>query len=108
MIVALEKYYQYFEEELRLEMPSHSGSMADLKTVACDLRKRLTGIFTMDKEGKRKVNGQVNLFNNDEHFKDLILFYECFHGDTGNGIGASHQTGWTGIIAEIIRCEGKE
>lgn len=104
LIVALEKYYQYFEEELQLEMPSHSGNMANLKTVAEELRKRLTGIFTLDSEGKRKVNGQVNLFNNDTFFKDLVLFYECFHGDNGRGIGASHQTGWTGIIAEIIRC----
>lgn len=102
MIVALEKYYQYFEEELNIEFPSHSGNMANLKTVAEELRKRLTGIFTADNEGKRKVNGQVNLFNTDKHFKDLILFYECFHGDNGKGVGASHQTGWTGVIAEIV------
>ena len=108
LIVALEKYYQYFEEELQLEMPSHSGNMANLKTVAEDLRKRLTGIFTQDSDGKRKVNGQVNLFNNDIFFKGLVLFYECFHGDNGRGIGASHQTGWTGIVADIIRCREKE
>ena len=102
MIVALEKYYQYFEEELQVELPSHSGNMANLKTVADELRKRLTGIFTKDSGGKRKVNGQTDLFNSDPYFKDLILFYECFHGDTGKGVGASHQTGWTGVIAEII------
>ena len=103
MIVALEKYYQYFEEELQVEFPSHSGNLASLKTVAGELRKRLTGIFTKDPEGKRKVNGQTDLFNTDEYFKDMVLFYECFHGDTGKGIGASHQTGWTGVIAEVIR-----
>jgi hypothetical protein len=108
LIVALEKYYEYFEKEFQLEMPSHSGNMADLQSVARELRKRLTGIFTRDSEGKRLVNGQVSLFNNDEFFKDLVLFYECFHGDNGRGIGASHQTGWTGIIAEIIRCMDKE
>ncbi|MEO5648404.1 MAG: glucosidase, partial [Ginsengibacter sp.] len=69
MIVALEKYYQYFEDELKVELPSHSGNMANLKTVAQELRKRLTGIFTSDKEGKRNVNGQIKLFNTDEHFK---------------------------------------
>ena len=103
MIVALEKYYQYFEEELLVELPSHSGNMANLKTVAAELRKRLTEIFTADHEGKRKVNGQINLFNTDKHFKDLVLFYEFFHGDNGKGVGASHQTGWTGVIAEVIR-----
>jgi hypothetical protein len=102
MIVALEKYYQYFEEELQVEFPSHSGNMANLKTVACELRKRLIGIFTKDNEGNRKVNGQTGLFNSDPYFKDLVLFYECFHGDNGKGVGASHQTGWTGVIAEII------
>ncbi|MEO8855262.1 MAG: glucosidase, partial [Ginsengibacter sp.] len=105
LVVALEKYYEYFEEELQLELPSHSGNMASLKTVAEELRRRLTGIFTEDSEGKRKVNGQVSLFNDDPFFKDLVLFYECFHGDNGRGIGASHQTGWTGIVAEIIRCK---
>jgi hypothetical protein len=108
LIVALEKYYQYFEKELQVELPSHSGNTTDLKTVTEELRKRLAGIFTKDNEEKRKVNGQINLFNNDTFFKDLVLFYECFHGDNGKGIGASHQTGWTGIIAEIIRCRDKK
>jgi hypothetical protein len=103
IIVALEKYYQYFEEELQLELPSHSGKEANLKEVANELRRRLTTIFTADSEGNRTVNGQISLFNNDVFFKDLVLFYEFFHGDNGRGIGASHQTGWTGVIAEIIR-----
>jgi hypothetical protein len=108
IIVALEKYYQYFEEELQLELPSHSGKEANLKEVADELRRRLTGIFTADSKGNRIVNGQISLFNNDVFFKDLVLFYEFFHGDKGRGIGASHQTGWTGIIAEIIKCRGEE
>jgi hypothetical protein len=62
----------------------------------------------LDGEGNRRVNGQNELFNGDKHFKDLVLFYEFFHGDSGKGIGASHQTGWTGIIAEIIRCRERE
>ncbi len=75
----------------------------DLKEVAEKLKGRLIGIFAKDKGGKRKVNGQVELFDKDQYFKDLILFFECFHGDSGKGIGASHQTGWTGCIAEILR-----
>src|SRR6185437_10351876 len=85
------------------EFPSHSGNVASLKTVASELRKRLTGIFTKDPEGKRKVNGQTDLFKHDEYFKDLVLFYEFFNGDNGKGVGASHQTGWTGVIAEVVR-----
>ena len=102
IILALEKYHSYFQDELQVELPSHSGNMANLKAVADELRKRLTNLFVMNSGGKRLLNGKVDLFNKDEHFKDLILFYECFHGDNGRGVGASHQTGWTGIIAEII------
>ncbi len=102
VILALEKYHTYFGEELQVELPAHSGNMANLKMVANELRQRLTNIFIMNAEGKRLLNGKKDLFNNDDHFKDLVLFYECFHGDNGRGVGASHQTGWTGIIAEII------
>ena len=73
--------------------------MVNLATVAEDLRTRLIRLFALDEEGNRRVNGQNKLFNSDKHFKDLVLFYEYFHGDNGKGIGASHQTGWTGIIA---------
>jgi len=102
IILALEKYYNYFGDELQVELPAHSGNMANLKAVADELRKRLTNLFVMNSGGKRLLNGKEDLFNTDEHFKDLVLFYECFHGDNGRGVGASHQTGWTGIIAEII------
>jgi hypothetical protein len=83
-------------------LPAHSGNKVNLKVVADELRKRLTGIFVINSESKRLINGQQDLLNNDKYFKDLILFYECFHGDNCRGIGASHQTGWTGLIAEII------
>jgi hypothetical protein len=102
IILALEKYHSYFQDELQVELPAHSGNMANLKAVADELRKRLTNLFVMNPGAKRLFNGEEELFNKDEHFKDLILFYECFHGDNGRGVGASHQTGWTGIIAEII------
>ena len=102
VIQALEKYYKYFKDELQVELPAHSGNVVNLKTVADELRKRLTNIFIINPEGKRLLNGQKDLLNHDKHFKDLILFYECFHGDNCRGVGASHQTGWTGLIAEII------
>lgn len=103
MVVALERYYQYFGDELQVEFPSYSGNMVSLKKVSEELQKRLVGIFTRDAGGRRKVNGNNDLFDRDENFKNLVLFYEFFHGDTGKGIGASHQTGWTGTIAEMIR-----
>jgi hypothetical protein len=103
IILALEKYHQYFQDELLVELPVHSGNRVNLKTVADELRMRLTRIFVIDQEGKRVFNGPVKLFDDDKSFKDLVLFYECFHGDNGRGIGASHQTGWTGLIAEMIR-----
>jgi hypothetical protein len=103
IILALEKYHQYFQDELLVELPVHSGNMVNLKTVAEELRMRLTRIFVIDEKEKRVFNGAVKLFNDDKSFKDLVLFYECFHGDNGRGIGASHQTGWTALIAEIIK-----
>lgn len=102
IIQALEKYHSYFKDELQVSLPTNSANKVNLKVVADDLRKRLISIFTRNSEGKRLLNGQTDLFNYDKNFKDLILFYECFHGDSCRGVGASHQTGWTGIIAEII------
>lgn len=103
IIHSLEKYHNYFQDELLIDLPAHSENMVNLKTAADELRKRLTGIFIADREGNRIFNGQTTFFSHDKYFKDLVLFYECFHGDNGRGIGASHQTGWTGLIAEIIR-----
>jgi hypothetical protein len=103
IILALEKYHSYFQDELQVELPAHSGNMANLKAVAGELRKRLINLFVINSEGKRLLNGKEELFNKDKHFKDLVLFYECFHGENGRGVGASHQTGWTGIIAEIMQ-----
>ncbi|MBN9350666.1 MAG: glucosidase [Chitinophagaceae bacterium] len=103
MVQSLKGYYQYFGDDFKVEFPSHSGNRINLKLVSEELEKRLTGIFAQDENGNRKVNGENELFNKDPYFKNLILFYEYFHGDTGKGIGASHQTGWTGCIAEIIK-----
>lgn len=102
IILALEKYHKYYQDELQVDLPAHSGNEVNLKTVADELCNRLTKIFILNPEGKRLLNGQEDLFNHDQNFKDLVLFYECFHGDNCRGVGASHQTGWTGLIAEII------
>jgi hypothetical protein len=102
IILALETYYKYFNDELQVELPAHSGNMVNLKTVANELRNRLTSMFLKNSNGERPLNGQRDLFNHNEHFENLVLFYECFHGDNCRGVGASHQTGWTGLIAVII------
>ena len=102
IIQALGKYHSYFKDELLVALPTNSENKVNLKVVAEDLSKRLISIFTRNSDGKRLFNGQTDLFNYDKNFKDLILFYECFHGESSRGVGASHQTGWTGIIAEII------
>ena len=101
IIQSLEKYYSYYEQNFEVEFPSHSGFKMNLKTVADELINRLTGIFISNEKGERKLNGDEELFK-DEHFRDLVLFYEYFHGDNARGLGASHQTGWTGLIANLI------
>jgi hypothetical protein len=74
----------------------------NLEEVAMEIAKRQVGIFQKDTEGRRPVHTGINIYQTDPHFKDLILFHEYFHGDTSKGLGASHQTGWTGIIATLI------
>jgi len=102
IILALEKYHEYFKDELQVELPTRSGNIVNLKTAADELRKRLVGIFVINSNGTRLLHGKEDIFSHDEHFKNLLLFYECFHGDDCRGVGASHQTGWTGLITKII------
>jgi hypothetical protein len=105
---ALHQYHLYYGETFQIECPTGSGTMKTLDQVADELAQRLARIFLLDKEGKRPVFGSCSLFNNDPHWRDLIPFHEYFHGDTGRGCGASHQTGWTGLIAEILIGLGKD
>ena len=104
MIEALQKYYHYYGDQLQVRL-SGGGEM-NLHEAATDLSKRLTKIFLQDENGHRAFNGSNNLFQNDPHWRDHILFYEYFHGDNGEGIGASHQTGWTGLVAKLIQQSG--
>ncbi len=102
IIESLMKFYDYYRDEFTIEHPAGSGNMMNLKEVAEELSMRLVKIFLKDKNGKRAVFGEADKFQTDPHFKDHILFYEYFHGDSGKGIGASHQTGWTGLVADLI------
>ena len=102
IIQSLRSFYEFYGEELKVEFPSNSGNLMDLNQVANELSKRLISIFKPNHNQERAVNGLHAETYKSEHFKDLILFYEYFHGDNGRGIGASHQTGWTGIITQII------
>jgi hypothetical protein len=99
IIRALLQYYMYFGDQFKVECPTGSGRMMTLYEVAEDLSNRLTSIFLKDKDGRRPVYGGTRKFQEDPHWRDLILFHEYFHGDNGAGLGASHQTGWTGMVA---------
>ena len=86
--------------------PTGSGREMNLYEVAREIAQRLASIFLRDEAGRRPVNGGARKFNEDPHWRDLVLFYEYFHGDNGAGIGASHQTGWTGTVARLIQLFG--
>ena len=103
MIEALQKYDYYYGSQLTSNMPSPEGPPVSLGVVAADLERRLLSIFLPDEAGNRPFNGGIEKFNHDPYWKDLISFNEYFHGDTGRGLGATHQTGWTGVIAKIIQ-----
>jgi len=103
LVESLHKYYDYYQDNFKVEYPTGSGIFLNLKQVAEELSKRLIGIFEKNDQGVRKVHGAYDVYAKDPHFKDLILFYEYFHGDNGRGVGASHQTGWTGVVADMIQ-----
>jgi hypothetical protein len=102
ILLALKQYHLYYGDSFQVECPTGSGKMKTLNQVADELAGRLANIFLRDQAGKRPVFGSCSLFNTDPHWRDLIPFHEYFHGDTGRGCGASHQTGWTGLIAQIL------
>jgi hypothetical protein len=102
IIRALLQYYTYYGDGFVIECPTGSGNRMTLYQVAEELSRRLSSIFLRDKDGNRPVYGNNPTFQQDPHWRDLIQFYEYFHGDNGAGIGASHQTGWTGVIARIM------
>jgi hypothetical protein len=103
IIRALLHFYLYYGDTFRIECPTGSGRQMTLYEVAREIARRLTSIFVRDASGRRPLYGGSSKFQEDPHWRDLILFYEYFHGDNGAGIGASHQTGWTGTIAKLIQ-----
>jgi hypothetical protein len=106
IIRALQQFYLYYGDNFKIECPTDSGDMMNLFEVSKDLSKRITKIFTLDKQGRRPVFGGAEKFQTDPNWRDYILFYEYFHGDNGAGLGASHQTGWTGVVAKLIQFYG--
>ena len=94
------------ERSMTVECPTGSGCWMNLLEVAKEIARRLTRIFLRNDEGKRPVYGGTEKFQTDPHWRDYILFYEYFHGDNGAGLGASHQTGWTGVVAKLIQMLG--
>jgi hypothetical protein len=102
IVRALLQYYAYYGNDLTVECPTGSGRHMNLYEVAEEITRRLAGIFLRNADGRRPVYGGTRKFQEDPHWRDLVLFYEYFHGDNGAGLGASHQTGWTGLIARAM------
>lgn len=102
LIESLRKFHAYLGDGFRVEYPTGSGDALTLSQVADAIARRLTGIFLPDADGRRPVNGAYDRFRTDAAWRDMVLFYEYFHGDTGAGLGASHQTGWTGLVATLL------
>ena len=107
LIESLQKFDYFYGDSFKVEFPTGSGSFLTLWDVSQELEKRLSRIFTRDAEGNRPVFGNVEKFQADENFRDYIPFYEYFHGDNGRGLGASHQTGWTGLMGKILQQLGE-
>ncbi len=102
LLGALRTFGRYFGDSMRIEVPAGSGRFVTLAEAADEVSRRLVALFLRDERGRRPAFGDVELFQNDPHFRDNLLFYEYFHGDTGAGLGASHQTGWTALVANLI------
>ncbi len=110
IIEALERYHHFYGDGLKVEFPTGSGTRLTLSEVARELSSRLASIFLADERGRRPVHADDPRYASDPYFRDLVLFYEYFHGETGRGVGASHQTGWTAIVAKYVadKAKGRE
>jgi hypothetical protein len=107
IIESLQKLDYFYGDALKVECPTGSDQMMTLWDVSLDLSRRLAGLFMRDPAGRRPAHGEIARFQADPHWRDLVLFYEYFHGDTGAGLGASHQTGWTGLVAKLMEQYGR-
>jgi hypothetical protein len=107
IVESLQTFYHFYGDGFKVEFPTGSGNLLTLEQVADELAHRLTRIFLRDNQGRRPVHGEVEKFQCDPHWRDLLLFYEYFHGDNGAGIGANHQTGWTGLVTNLLQRSGE-
>jgi hypothetical protein len=107
LIESLQKFHHFFGDRCQVEFPTGSGQKKTLWDVSANISRRLSQIFLRDREGRRAVFGQTGKFQSDPHWRDYVPFHEYFHGDTGAGVGASHQTGWTGLVAKLIEQSGE-
>ncbi len=103
IIESLQRFHHYYGDDFKVEYPTHSGQYLSLNEIAGELTKRLAELFLRDKHSKRAIFGNNDKLQFDPHFNNYILFYEYFHADNGSGVGASHQTGWTGLIAKLLQ-----
>ena len=103
LLEALQNFYEYLGDDFEVEFPTGSGELKNLSQIIVELAVRMTSIFLRDDSGKRPVFGSIEKFQNDPHWRDYIYFHEYFHGNNGAGLGASHQTGWTGVVAHMIQ-----
>ena len=103
LIESLRRFHRYYGDDFRVECPVGSGLYLNLEEVAIELSRRLSRLFLIDENGRRPVFGDSGRHQSDPAFRDNVLFYEYFHGDSGRGVGASHQTGWTGLVALLLR-----
>ena len=107
LIESLQRFHYYYGDDLKVECPTGSGALMNLWEVSQELSRRLSHIFLRDDDGMRPVFGENEKLQIDPHFRDHLLFFEYFHGDNGSGIGASHQTGWTGLVAKLLQQSGE-
>jgi Glycosyl hydrolase family 63 C-terminal domain len=107
LLEALERYHHFYGDSFQVEFPSRSGRMMNLDQVAHEIGNRLLKLFLPDGDGRRPCFGQESVWTNDPHWRKLLLFHEFFHGDNGRGLGANHQTGWTGLVARLLEDRGK-
>jgi hypothetical protein len=108
IIESLQKFHYYYGDDFKIECPTGSGKYLTIDEVAGELTRRLTRIFLRDEHGRRPVFDNHNKLQDDPHFRDHLLFYEYFHGDNGRGVGAAHQTGWTGLVAKLLQPRRKD
>ena len=103
LVESLEKFHKYYGDDFTVECPTGSRKYLTIREVANELARRLTRIFLKDDSMRRPVFNEEEKMQTDPHFRDHVLFYEYFHGENGRGVGASHQTGWTGLIANLLK-----